>query len=57
MWDSGTIIRNNLTSNDREIFRLLGEVKIAIQESRYSDAYKFILEAKNLIKKPKRKRR
>ncbi len=57
MWDSGTIISNNLTSNDREIFRLLGEVKIAIQESRYSDAYKFILEAKNLIKKPKRKRR
>lgn len=57
MWDSGTIIGNNLTSKDKEIFRLLEEVKIAIQESRYSDADNFILEARNLIKKPKRKRR
>ena len=57
MWDSGIIIANNLPSADLKVIQSLEAAKIAIQEERYSDASKFIFEAKRLISKPKRKRR
>ena len=50
-------MKNRIYIKDLKVIQSLEAAKIAIQEERYSDASKFIFEAKRLISKPKRKRR